>query len=204
MAVRDTRGARRRQTATSIELAALRQAVEKGSASVTVESICSDALISPRTFYNYFHSRDAVLAGQEWSTITSEMAERFAADDSGDLLSRLVRLFIEASPKSPLEHEIADLRRRLFEREPQWTEHAMAGFTRCVDHIAELVLTEFEEGGRTIESESDLFEVAQMTVMVTGSVLHASLLDRRSSADPAAESERLTRLARRAIGSLIS
>ena len=76
MAPPDTRGARRRLTTAGIERAALRQAVESGSAAVTVESICSEALISPRTFYNYFPTRDAVLAGQQRSTIPSGVAER--------------------------------------------------------------------------------------------------------------------------------
>lgn len=202
MASQDTRGARRRLTAARIERAALSQAVENGSTAVTVESICDEALISARTFYNYFPTRDAVLAGEPWPTISAEAVDRFTSENTGDLLSRLVRLFIESGPQSPLDREITELRRRLFEREAEWADQAMAGFSACVGDIAELVLAQLEAQGRSVEVEPDLPDVARMIVMMTGSVLHASMLDPEPGDDLSTAPERLSELARRAIACL--
>ncbi|MGV9408527.1 TetR/AcrR family transcriptional regulator [Nocardia sp. NPDC003693] len=183
----------------------MRQAVENGSAAVTVDSICAEALVSARTFYNYFPTRDAVLAGQKWESIPPEAAERFSAAESTDMLEPLVTLFVDSGPQTAAERELFQLRQRLFELEPGWAQQAMAGFTECVEDVVALVLARWEGEGRSPATEPDLPALARMSVMIVGSILHTGMLDAQPPGTDEPESpDQLIMLARKAIQNLIT
>jgi AcrR family transcriptional regulator len=55
------RARRRRETARDIHLAALRLAREHGFDALTVEAISAEAGIAPRTFFNYFPTKEAAV-----------------------------------------------------------------------------------------------------------------------------------------------
>lgn len=57
----DLRTRRRRQTEREIRLAALRLAHEHGFEDVTTQMISTEAGVSPRTFFNYFPSKEAAI-----------------------------------------------------------------------------------------------------------------------------------------------
>lgn len=57
----DLRARRRRDTARDVHLVALRLARERGFDAVTVEAISTEAGIAPRTFFNYFPTKEAAV-----------------------------------------------------------------------------------------------------------------------------------------------
>ena len=69
---------RRRQTSADIRDAAVRLARERGYDRVTIEEICVEAGISPRTFFNYFPNKESAIAYGP-SDIPTEMAGEFVA-----------------------------------------------------------------------------------------------------------------------------
>jgi AcrR family transcriptional regulator len=95
---------KKQQTRAALSWAALRLAVERGLAGVTVEDIAAEAGVSPRTFNNYFSSkyeaivwrhvdRSARLAGQLrtrpeteplWTALATAATALFESADPGD------------------------------------------------------------------------------------------------------------------------
>src|ERR1700742_487071 len=69
---------RRRQTSADIRGAAVRLARERGYDRVTIDEICLEAGISPRTFFNYFPNKEAAIAYGP-SDIPPELVEEFVA-----------------------------------------------------------------------------------------------------------------------------
>lgn len=92
---------KKRQTRDSIAAAALKLTEEKGLSNVTIEEIALEAFISPRTFSNYFSSKEeAVLASGV--TVTEEVLEAFSGSTSDDPpLKTLCELMVGLSRKHP-------------------------------------------------------------------------------------------------------
>ncbi|MFT2817019.1 TetR family transcriptional regulator [Leifsonia sp. A12D58] len=80
-------------TQRSIQHAALTLALERGMDKMTIEEISRIAKISPRTFFNYFPSKDAALVGD---------VPGFTSDES-------LEAFVHGGPDAPLLPQLADL-----------------------------------------------------------------------------------------------
>jgi AcrR family transcriptional regulator len=88
------RARRRRETARDIHLAALRLAREHGFDAATVEAISAAAGIAPRTFFNYFPTKEAAVVHGPFDLAESDVAA-FSAGDAvpyPELLAELVGL----------------------------------------------------------------------------------------------------------------
>ncbi len=66
-----------------------------GLQAVTVEDICTQAVVSPRTFFNYFPSKAMAALGLPELTITDEHRAAFLAPSDENVVRRLCRLVAE-------------------------------------------------------------------------------------------------------------
>lgn len=104
VAAEGLRARRRRETARDIHLVALRLARERGFDVVTVEAISAEAGIAPRTFFNYFPTKEAaVILGLP--ELTEEHGEAFLRGESvpyprllAEVVELLSRLFAGELP----------------------------------------------------------------------------------------------------------
>ena len=129
---------RRERTRDDIEAAALALFVEHGYDSTTVEEIAEAALISPRTFFRYFASKEDVLLARgrdEMTFAARSLAERPPDEPLMDSLRALLAMFAEL-------HR-ADRDRQLCRIGlVTTTPHLAAAFLEMV-HGMELVLRDF-------------------------------------------------------------
>ncbi|MFB2586897.1 TetR family transcriptional regulator [Herbiconiux liukaitaii] len=112
---------KRRATRRSIQLAVLRLTAEHGLDQVTVDDISRDAGVSPRTFFNYFPTKEASLAGDLPMVFDAETAAAFEAPrPDGDPLGELIAIMAEqADDFAAVDPELHQLRRRLVAEYPQ-------------------------------------------------------------------------------------
>jgi AcrR family transcriptional regulator len=104
---RDRRERKKRETRRRLQAATLELAAEHGLAGVTAEQIAEAADVSPRTFFNYFPSKEAALAGED--------PER---DDR--LRTALVARPAEEPPLAALRAILLDLAAELVDRREEW------------------------------------------------------------------------------------
>lgn len=101
-----------------VERAALELALEHGLDRVTVDMICEASDISPRTYFNYFGTKEGALLGAGPAALEPGAIEEFIASRGHlleDLLLLAVRSFIATEP----DREVFRMRRALVSREPE-------------------------------------------------------------------------------------
>jgi AcrR family transcriptional regulator len=109
---------KRLATRRAIQLAAIRLVAENGLDRLTVDEIGRVADISPRTFFNYFPTKEAAIIGDAPSLPDEQFILRFIEGDD-ELLPALADLFTEAVERAADDRELTQLRRTVIKRYPQ-------------------------------------------------------------------------------------
>ena len=109
------------QTRSAIHLAALRMVDEQGLEQTTVDAICREADVAPRTFFNYFPSKAAAALDLPDTVVDEEAAERFRTA-KGRLVPALCDLFASAADLHAERARMKDLISRRPELMPALTQ----------------------------------------------------------------------------------
>lgn len=88
------RAKKRAATREKIQKSALNLIEKLGYETVTIEMICTEAIISKRTFFNYFKSKESVILEKNLPTLSKTKIEKFCNDENQNIIDSLLDLII--------------------------------------------------------------------------------------------------------------
>jgi AcrR family transcriptional regulator len=114
------RDRKRIETRERLERCAVTLVMRDGIEHATVDAISELADVSPRTFFNYFDSKEDAILGLRDAEITDEMiAAHIARYPGSDPVESIVRLIVTMLGTSIAEREVRATRLELVLRHPQ-------------------------------------------------------------------------------------
>lgn len=109
---------KRLATFRAIQVAAVELATEQGVDRVTVDEISRIADISPRTFFNYFSTKEAALVGEGPQMPDADAIATFIAAGPQPLFRSVSALLSQATALAAEDHELTSARRALLKQHP--------------------------------------------------------------------------------------
>jgi len=167
---------KRLATRRAIQFAVLELVAERGLENVTVDEISRVADVSPRTFFNYFTSKEEAIVGESPALpADAKVAEFVDAGPSGNLLDDLGEMIAGSSEDITDDFELLTLRRKLMKQHPQLFALRMATMRTFEEQLGSVV------SRRLVADEpalaDDPAELAQRSRLVTfvafGAMRHA-------------------------------
>ena len=173
------RARKKRATMNAIELTAVRLALEKGHAHVTVAEICEAVDISRSTFFNYVPTREAAIFGRPLHMIPFDDAMAVLTADGDDSLLRRLFVIAERSVGSSTVHaEVNASRYRIALEQPETLPMVLAQFAGLSNDLLALVYLwlEGDASRRTLPGATTIRE-ASIIVALVGNALQTLLLE---------------------------
>jgi AcrR family transcriptional regulator len=128
---------KRLATRHAIQRAALQVVRERGLDGATVDEIARIADVSPRTFFNYFPSKEDAILGDAPTLEGNPQTEWFVAD-RGPILRGLARVVVDGSTRLMSDPELLAERRALGKLYPQLGVRRMANVHRFEEELTDL------------------------------------------------------------------
>ena len=110
---------KRLATRRAIEFAALDLVADHGLGGVTVDEISRVADVSPRTFFNYFTSKEEAVLGDPPKRPSDEATAEFIGGGTGDLFADLTDLLIGAWSEASVDLDLTTTRQRVIKQYPE-------------------------------------------------------------------------------------
>jgi len=166
---------KRLATARAIEMAAITLVAEKGLDKVTVDEISRVADISPRTFFNYFASKESALIGATPEPPTSDAISAYVNASDGTVFDGLGALLAAATEGTSNDTELMLKRRSLLKDYPQLFAMRMAAMREFEDRVREIVALRLIADDPALAAVSDLLHSRSrlITNVAFGAMKHA-------------------------------
>lgn len=159
----------------AIQKSAIGLALAHGFDNITVEQICAEAMVSQRTFFNYFGSKEGVILGLGPPRPTQEQLDLFVQSQSTDVVGDLVRMIGAALAERAPDPEVVRGRRTVIMRTPELINRQTARISEVEDLLTRAIVARFEAQGRSVLTTPDLEDEARMVVSLAVSVLRYSM-----------------------------
>jgi AcrR family transcriptional regulator len=154
-----------------IEEVAVALCSERGYDEVTVEMICDAADVSPRTFFNYFGTKEVAVIGDSHTMFDDDVTARFIANERPILDSIADLIDTEFAARGRAQSRALVLaRHELLVRTPSLLVKQMAAMAKLDDVVTDLVLARLRArpADRLADSAASIEEQARMIAILAG------------------------------------
>lgn len=165
---------KRRATRRSIQMSVLALIQDKGLDRVTIEEISARADVSPRTFFNYFPSKEAAAVGDAPELHPSDALDEFVDGGwGGGLIADVARLLTTAVQSADDDVVMITERRRILREYPHLFAMRMQTMQRFEEDLTALVARRLEHDGGAVGGESIPDRARLVTLVSFGALRHA-------------------------------
>ncbi|MFI7481577.1 TetR/AcrR family transcriptional regulator [Kocuria sp. M1R5S2] len=168
------RARKKAETWAAIHEAAAALVVERGTDGTTVEAVAEAAGVSPRTFFNYFRTKEDAILGMRAPALDPALLEDFSPEH--DLLGQVSRLLL-AVARSAYAGGDASRRRELLREYPQLALRRRELTTEAEELVRRALVDLLAADPRWADGlgEHDVDEAARMLVLLAGVPLHFAI-----------------------------
>ena len=185
---------KRLATRRSIQFAVLDLVAERGLEGVTIDEVSRVANISPRTFFNYFASKEEALMGNPPELPSGGHVERFVMGGSpASLLDDITALLISAGEASSNDVEIFHRRHALLKQYPHLFAMRMATMRRFEEEVATVIARRLAVDDSILADDPNrLAERARLITLVSFAAMRHAWTRWAQGDSPSKLTERLT------------
>lgn len=166
----------RKRTATrlAIRQAAVELGLEYGYDNVTVDMICAASSVSPRTFFNYFGSKEGVYIASSKGMPSPEQLRAFVEGTGSSVFVDLFNMIAETVEDADPSIEQFRARHQLIHQTPELLNQEKARISATEDAFVGYVRQRYHFQGRSEDQTPDLDDEARMVVaLVSGAMRFA-------------------------------
>lgn len=165
---------KRLATRRAIQLAVLSLAETRGLDDVTIEEISARADVSPRTFFNYFGSKEAAAVGDPPAVTDEESIGVYvAASDGSGVLDGLGDLMIRALADDADDVEMTARRRALLRGHPQLFAMRMANMHDFELRLQAIVVRRLEREHPELDEAAAIDRARLIALVAMAAIRHA-------------------------------
>ncbi|MFT9773642.1 TetR/AcrR family transcriptional regulator [Brevibacterium casei] len=171
-----------RATRTALHEAAITRVLDEGLDSVTVAMIAADAGVSPRTFFNYFQTKEDAIVGLDVSTIDTQLVRDYVESDTGiESLAEDTANFVREALLVGTDPRLSVRRRQLFAAYPELVTKRFEQVEALEELVSEHVLARLKHLGQEFSSEDSAWRSARMlTQLCMVPLQHAARVVKRT------------------------
>jgi AcrR family transcriptional regulator len=162
------RDRKKQQTRAALTMAALRLVDERGLDGVTVEEISEAADVSPRTFFNYFATKDDALIGQPFAENAAMNAALLTLPAEVPLLEAVRQVLTPAIEQIQAERDVWLLRMRVIKNNPALLPALAARGSEAQEQTIDAI------AARTGMARDAAFP--QLAAALTGAAFHTAMM----------------------------
>ncbi len=155
----------------TIERSAVVLAAEHGYDNVSVDMICEASMISQRTFFNYFGSKESVFLGTLPPLASDTDINRFVYERESDVFTDFLIMVVDSLKETPVDKETYQLRMEVLFKTPELAAKRLALTGALEDDYIAILQRRFIEEGYGSAPSDELEDEARMVISVIRGVM---------------------------------